>query len=242
MQGGLVDGQTDPGAQVWLDGKPVRVDANGRFIFGFGRDAAADAELRVKRADGAIEVLPLKIARRDYDIQRIEGLPPAQVTPPPTVLERIRRENAAIAEARKVDTPEMMFARGFIWPAEGKISGVYGSQRILNGEPRQPHFGLDIANAVGTPLKAMAEGIVLLAEPDLYYTGGTVIIDHGFGLSATYSHLSRIDVAKGARVAQGAQIGLMGATGRVTGPHLDLRLNWFDVRLDPALVLPKRDP
>jgi murein DD-endopeptidase MepM/ murein hydrolase activator NlpD len=240
-QGGLVVGTAPPGSRVVLDGRAVRLSPDGRFVFGFGRDAAPDAELRIVAPDGAEEVRRLAIARRDYDIQRIDGLPPKMVTPPEDVLQRIREEGARVRAARAFDSAEIFFTQTFIWPAEGPISGVYGSQRILNGEPRQPHFGVDVAAPTGTPVFAPAGGEIRLAESDLYYSGGTVILDHGHGLSSSFLHMSRVDVAVGQRVVQGERIGAIGATGRVTGAHLDWRINWFEQRLDPALLVPPRD-
>lgn len=237
-QGGLVIGTVEPGRQVTLDGRAVRVAGDGTFILGFTRDAPETAELVVRHPDGRTERQTLAIARRTYDIQRIDGLPPKMVTPPADVLARIRRENAAIGETRMIDTAEPLFRSGFIWPARGRISGVYGSQRILNGEPRRPHFGIDIAAPVGTPVVAPADGIVRLAENDLYYSGGTIILDHGHGLSSAFLHMARVTVTVGQRIAQGDPIGTIGATGRVTGPHLDWRINWFKERLDPGLLVP----
>ncbi len=234
VQGGLVLGQTAPGTSVKLDGRTLLVDKDGRFVIGFGRDAKT-ALLEVGAERRELEIKP-----RTFDIQRIEGLPEAQVTPPPAVLERIKRENVAIAATKVRNTPERWFEKGFTWPADGPISGVYGSQRILNGQPRAPHYGLDIAAPVGAPVRASTAGIVALADKDLYFTGGTVIIDHGFGLAGVYAHLSRLDVKMGDRVEQGQVIGAVGATGRVTGPHLHWALNWFDIRLDPQLLVPAR--
>jgi murein DD-endopeptidase MepM/ murein hydrolase activator NlpD len=180
----------------------------------------------------------LAVASRSYDIQRIDGLPDRQVTPAPEDLLRIREDQAAVARARARDTAEPFFKSGFIWPAIGPISGVYGSQRILNGEPRQPHYGVDVAAPEGTPIVAAAPGIVSLAHPAMFFTGKTVAIDHGHGLNSVYSHLATITVADGERVAQGQVIGTLGGTGRVTAPHLDWRVNLFDIRLDPALLVP----
>lgn len=238
VQGGLVTGRTLPGAKVTIDGQPVRVRADGRFLIGFGRDAGARAELKVAPPAGAPVVRVLAIGKRDWDIQRIDGLPPRMVTPPPETLARIKAENAKIKSARLADTDRAMFDSGFIWPVQGKISGVYGSQRILNGEPRQPHFGVDVAAPVGTPVVAAADGIVRLAERDLYYTGGTILIDHGYGLNSVYSHLESVVVKPGDTVRQGDKVGTLGGTGRVTGPHLDWRVNLFLTRLDPALLVP----
>jgi murein DD-endopeptidase MepM/ murein hydrolase activator NlpD len=239
-QGGLVQGHAAAGLKLKLGDRDVPLGPNGEFVFGFGRDEPAEANLSIRAADGRETKLTLSIAKRQYDIQRIDGLPPAQVTPPPELLERIKRENAKIAAARQINSPRLDFLAGWVWPADGPVSGVYGSQRILNGEPRQPHFGLDIAAPTGTPVRASTGGVVTFADKDVYYTGGTVIIDHGHGINGAYSHLSRIDVKVGQQVKQGEQIGAVGATGRATGPHLDWRVNWFDVRLDPQRLLPPR--
>ncbi len=238
VQGGLVFGQVEPGAQVTLEGRRLRVSDRGRFIFGFGRDAAPKAVLEVAWPDGRIETRHLVVAKRAYEIQRIDGLPPQMVTPPQEVLARIRAENARIAQARAADRAEPWFESGFVWPVEGPITGVFGSQRVLNGEPRRPHYGIDIAAPEGTAVAAPADGVVAIANPDMYYTGGTVLIDHGHGLTSVYSHLKEVWVRQGARIRQGDAIGSVGATGRATGAHLDWRVNWFDQRLDPGLLVP----
>lgn len=238
VQGALVIGEVGPGAETWVDGKPVRVQG-GRFCFGFERDAAKPVEVRV-RFDGGREVTRMvSPQKRNFVIQRIDGLPEQYVSPPPELLERIRRDAYAVGEARARDTDEMWFADKFTWPADGPISSIYGSQRILNGEPREPHYGVDIAAPEGAPIRAPVGGIVTLAH-DLYLSGNTMVIDHGHGVSTSYLHMSRIDVKPGDRVNQGDQIGLVGKTGRVTGPHLCWRLNWFQTRLDVALLSPPR--
>ena len=237
-QGGLVTGHATPGSTVTLDGATVRVGRDGLFILGFGREAPAQAELVVVRPDGVRDHRVLDIAQRAYEIQRIDGLPEAMVTPEdPALLDRIADERALVQAAWAHDTPSSDFLGGFAWPVIGPISGVYGSQRILNGEPRQPHYGVDMAAPVGTPVAAPAAGIVRLAEPDLYYTGGTVIIDHGYGLSSTLMHMASVTAIVGQRVKQGDIVGTVGATGRVTGPHLDWRMNWHDARIDPQLLV-----
>lgn len=236
VQGGLLLARTTPGAVVHLDERPLKLDAEGRFVFGFGRDAATDSLLIIQHKDQQIDY-PLSVRQRDYQVQRIDGLPSKMVSPDQKALERIRRENRQIAQVRAGYTESDAFRAGFILPAEGPISGVYGSQRILNGEPRRPHFGLDIAAPTGTAVIAPAAGTVALAEPDLYFTGGTLMIDHGRGITSVFSHLSALTVSEGDFVAQGEKIGEIGATGRATGPHLDWRVNWFEVRLDPALLL-----
>ncbi len=231
-QGGLVVGAARPGAMVTLDGRAVPVDGDGRFLLGFGRDAASTARLVV---DG--EARTIAVARRAWDVQRIDGLPPAKVTPDPAALARIKAETELVAARRAVVTPKARFLAGVVAPAEGRVSGVFGSQRILNGEARAPHSGTDIAAPVGTPVHAVANGVVTLAHPDLYFTGMTVMLDHGLGLQTVYAHLSRMDVAEGQRVARGQQIGTVGASGRATGPHLHWGATWLDVRLDPETVL-----
>jgi murein DD-endopeptidase MepM/ murein hydrolase activator NlpD len=236
VQGGLLYGQVAPGSEVTLDGAPVRLDPQGRFVVGFGREAPPEAVLTVRRPDGTGETRALRVAQRDYDVQRIDGLPQSQVTPPEDVWERIKADAAKVAAARAHDSDQPHFLGPFAWPAEGIVTGVYGSQRILNGTPRQPHYGIDIAAPEGTPVRAPAGGIVRLAEPDLYYTGGTVILDHGYGVSSTFLHMARLDVAVGDAVAQGDVLGTVGSTGRSTGAHLDWRINWFDERIDPQLV------
>lgn len=235
-QGGLIVGRTVPGATVTFDGKRLSVQADGAFAFGFGRDFGASAVVEATLADGRTISRTLTVAPREYDIQRIDGLPDSMVSPPQEVLDRIARENKAVGAARGFDTPQTWFAEKIDWPVIGIISGVYGSQRILNGEPRRPHFGVDIASPEGTPIAAPAPGIVRMAEPDLYYTGGTVILDHGAGISTTYLHMSRLDVAVGDQIGRGAPVGLVGKTGRATGPHLCWRLNWFQERLDAQLA------
>lgn len=238
QQGGLIVGLAAPGAQVWFNDQPLRVLPDGHFAFGFHRDDPATARLRVRWSDGSQWQSDHAVLQREYDVQRINGLPKAMVTPPAAVLARVSREAEQVRMARLQDRPLPGFFQGFVWPAPGPLSSVYGSQRILNGEPRQPHYGVDIAAATGTPVVAVADGEITLAETDLYYTGGTIILDHGAGVSSTYLHLSRVLVQSGQQVRRGQKIGEVGATGRVTGPHLCFRFNWFESRLDPQLLLP----
>lgn len=236
-QGGLVVGRTVADARVTLDGKPVRTGPDGEFLLGFGRDAKPTAMLLIELPDGSTAAEPLRIARRSYQVQRIDGLPPKMVTPDPDQLARIRADVAAITRARRTDRAEVDFNSGWDWPLQGTITGVYGSQRILNGEPRRPHFGVDIAAPAGTPIHAPADGEVTLAHPDMYFSGKTLVLDHGHGLSTTYLHLQHITVAEGQRVRRGEIIGAVGATGRATGPHLCWRMNLFGTRLDPSSVV-----
>ena len=237
-QGGLLQGRVAPGSGVEFDGTPVRVSEDGWFLVGFGRDAAPEADLGVSGPDGGRERLVLAVAPREYRIERIDGLPATKVAPrDEEELARIDREARRVAEARTRDDPRTDFRSGFRWPVTGRISGVYGSQRILNGEPRQPHYGVDIAAPAGTKVRAPADGLVTLAEPDLFLSGGTLIVDHGHGLSSAFLHLSRILAEPGERVRRGRVIAEVGATGRATGPHLDWRVNLFARRLDPALLV-----
>ncbi|MCO6418729.1 M23 family metallopeptidase [Siccirubricoccus sp. KC 17139] len=236
-QGGFVTGRVPPGTALALEGKPLRIGPRGEFVFGFGRDHGPHAMLSVTPPGGRPARQRLAVARRPWNIQRLQGLPGAMVTPPPETMERIVRERETLAALRRTDSATPWFAAGFRWPAQGRISGVYGSQRILNGEPRAPHLGLDIAVPAGTVLHAAAAGEVLLAE-ELYFTGLTTILDHGHGVQTLYAHMSRLDLAPGQRVAAGEPVGLSGATGRVTGPHLHFGLTWFATWLDPQRVLP----
>jgi murein DD-endopeptidase MepM/ murein hydrolase activator NlpD len=237
-QGALVFGKTEPGARVFQDGKAVPVSPSGDFLIGFGREAPVTSTLEVRLPDGRRIQRRLKVAKREYRIQRIDGLPPAKVTPrSKKTLERIRHEIALVKKARARQDRRTDFLHGFQWPATGPITGVYGSQRILNGKPRRPHYGVDIAGPVGTPVRAPADGIVTLAEPDMFFSGGTLILDHGHGLSSTLMHLSRILVKVGERVKKGQVVAEMGDTGRVTGPHLDWRMNLRGKRVDPQTVV-----
>lgn len=235
VQGGMMIGTTDPDATVFVGDTQVRVSPDGVFVFGFGRDFEGPVNLKVTLGPSEVN-RAVTVEKRDYQIQRIDGLPQKYVAPPKEVYERIQRENAEIARVRALDTEGDWFAKDFMWPTQGIISGVFGSQRILNGEPKRPHFGIDVAAPQGTAVLEAAGGIVALAEPDLYYTGGTVMVDHGHGVTGVYSHLASIDVAVGQIVQQGDKIGTVGSTGRSTGPHLDWRINWFKERLDPQLL------
>lgn len=242
-QGALVIGTAEPGTKLEFDKRLVRVDpTSGAFVIGFDRDAPASMTLAVTCRDGRSDPIKLAITKRKYSIERLTGLPPEQVTPPPELLERIKREDAIIRAARADDNPLPYFLQGFTWPAKGRLSGFYGDQRFLNGEPRAPHLGLDIAGPVGTPISATAAGTVTMSERDLFYTGGTIVIDHGHGVNSVYSHMSEVRVAVGDKVTAGQNIGLMGKTGRVTGPHLHFNINWFQLRLDPQLVLGPQPP
>ena len=237
IQGHFILGKTDPGAKIQIDKKNIRVSKDGFFAFGLGRDRKNDVVI-TETLNGIKNQFVKKVLKREYKIQRIDGLPEKKVTPPKEVYDRIRKENKLIGKARAVDTDLIYFKDKFITPVDNAIiTGVYGSQRILNGKPRWPHYGLDYAQKTGTPIKAMLSGVVTLAEKDLYYTGATLIFDHGHGISTLYMHMNEIFVEMGQEVKKGDIIGTVGKSGRATGPHLDVRLNWFDVKLDPASVL-----
>jgi len=237
IQGHFIIGNTIPGSKIIIDKKEIKVSKDGYFAFGIDRDRKYDVVIKVINED-KIEKIVKKIQKRKYNIQRIDGLEEKKVTPPEEVYERIKKENRLISNAREINSDLDYFKDNFIIPVDDAIiTGVYGSQRILNGKPRWPHYGLDFAQKTGTPIKAMVDGIVTLAEPDLYYTGATLIFDHGHGISTLYMHMDKIFVQKGDIVKQGEVIGTVGSSGRATGPHLDVRLNWFGTRLDPATVL-----
>jgi murein DD-endopeptidase MepM/ murein hydrolase activator NlpD len=238
-QGGLVRGHLDGAATVALDGKPVRIAPDGNFIIGFGRDAPAHAVLDVAFKDGDSVHRNLAVKPRQWDVRRINGLPEAQVTPDPQTLARINRESAEVRAALGTDSDALYFEKTPAWPVTGTITGIFGSQSILNGQPRAPHEGVDVTAPAGTPVKAALAGTVTLAEPDLYLDGGTIVIDHGYGLSTTYLHLSSFAVKLGDKVAAGQTIGALGATGRATGPNLHWGLSWYQVRLDPQAVAGK---
>lgn len=238
VQGGMAIGKTNPEATVYFQGEPIRVSPDGQFLIGFGRDAEPKAMLEIHLASGGVEKHPLTIEKRTYKIQRIDGLPPRKVSPSEDDLTRIRKEIALVKKMRKKDAPRNDYSQSFIWPVTGRISGVYGSQRILNGTPKRPHYGVDIAAPTGTPVKAPIDGVVSLVHNDMFYSGGTLIVDHGHGLTTSYLHLHKILVKSGQTVKQGEVIAEVGATGRVTGPHLHWGMNWFETRLDPSLMVP----
>lgn len=237
IQGGLLHGLTEPGSRVSVNSIPIRVSPDGLFLVGFGRDEPSPVTLEVTAPGGEVETRLLEIASREYKIQRIDGLPPKKVTPDEEHLKRIQAESALVKATRQRDDARTDFLTGFMWPARGPISGVYGSQRILNGEPRRPHFGVDIAAPTGTPVAAPADGVVTLAHPDMFFSGGTIVLDHGHGLSSAFLHLSKILVTEGQVMRRGDLIGEIGATGRVTGAHLDWRMNLFERRIDPGLLV-----
>ena len=236
LQGHFIIGKTDPTAKIIIDKKQVKVSEDGFFVFGLDRDRKFDLTI-TKIINGKKDKIIKKVLKRKYNIQRIDGLEESKVTPPESVYKRIKEENNKIGEARAINSDLPFFKNQFIMPVEGIISGVYGSQRILNGKPKWPHYGIDIAAKQGTMIKSSGSGVVTMAEDDLYYTGGTIIMDHGHGISTIYSHLENVMVSVGDKINQGDIIGTVGSTGRSTGPHLDFRVNWFQTRLDPMSVI-----
>ncbi len=245
QQGGMVIGQTETGASVSFDGQPVKVSKDGVFVIGFDRDEKPTAQLKVLLPTGEVKARTLNIAPRDYKIQRIEGIAKTIMSPSEESLKRIRSEAAQVRSARARHFDRMDFAGQFTWPLIGPISGVYGSQRVYNGVPKRPHYGVDVAAPIGTPVTTPAPGVVTLAHQDMFYSGGTLIIDHGYGVSSTLMHLSKVLVEVGQEVVPGDIVAEVGAGGRATGPHLDWRMNWLKSRIDPQLLvgaMPKSEP
>jgi murein DD-endopeptidase MepM/ murein hydrolase activator NlpD len=236
IQGGLVKGRTNKNITIKFKDKILRKTSNGEFVIGFGRDHPTNGYL-ILNINNELIKKSFKIKKRIYKTQKINGLRKKMVTPPKSFYERIIRENKSIKEVRGLNSNLDFVFQKFNWPAKGIISGVFGSQRILNGKPKRPHYGIDIAAKKGTKVVAPTESIVRMAEKDLYYTGGTIMLDHGHGITSVYSHLSSINVKVGDKVLKNQKIGEVGSTGRSTGPHLDWRVNWFDQRLDPLMLL-----
>ena len=239
-QGALVLGKVPAGSRVEYAGRMLRVTGYGTVVFGVGRDERGPLRIEVVRPDGSREGAEIAVTARDWPLEYINGVPPKTVNPPPDIAARIKREQALVTAARLRDDPRTDFAQAFVWPVQGRISGRFGNGRVYNGQPGAGHSGMDIAAPAGTPVLAPAAGVVTFAAPDLYLTGGTLLLDHGFGVSSNFLHLSRIDVKVGDRVEQGQAIAAVGATGRATGPHLHWGMNWFDVRIDPLLVLERK--
>lgn len=237
IQGGLILGKTEPSNTIEFLGRKVRINKNGEFVFGLGRDTKPTINIVETTMDGSVRTHTFTVEQRVYNEQKITGVPQKTVDIPESALPRIRKEVSLTKAARKVDSDLEYFLQSFIWPAKGIISGVYGSRRYYNGVPKRPHYGLDIAAPQGTPVVAPASGVITLVHENMYFSGGTVIMDHGHGVSSSFIHLHKIHVQKGDVVEQGQLIADIGSTGRSTGPHLDWRMNWFDERLDPQLLM-----
>lgn len=237
FQGALIVGKTAPENKVLLNGKALKVSSNGDYALGFSRDEKNNSELIIVKPDGSQEKRLLKPLKREYNIQKVTGISKKIMNPNKKAIARVGEDNKKIRAARAIDSDLTAFAKGFIAPIDGTITGVYGSQRYYNGVPKTPHYGLDYAGKTGDPVKAPADGKVLMYVPDMFYSGGTMIIDHGHGVSSTFLHLSDSYVKVGDKVSKGQLVAAVGSSGRATGPHLDWRINWFSMRLDPALVL-----
>ncbi len=236
-QGGLAIGNVPMGATVTFNGKPVQTTYVGRFVVGFDRDMTTSAKFDVKLPDGRVDTRTIPIQPRQWPTEKVSGLPAKLVKPDKKTQAKIDADNKLMIAVRQRTESVPFFETGFIVPAEGKISGVFGSQRVLNGQPRDPHLGLDIAGPIGTPVRASADGIVSLAKADMVLTGQTVVIEHGFGLDSVYVHMNKILVKNGQSVKQGDVIGEIGKSGRASGPHLHFGVTWFDVRIDPQTVM-----
>ncbi len=244
VQGGFAIGRTAPRARILLDGQDVgQASAEGLFVVGFDRDAGESATIIVKSPDGQAEHV-LAIGKVDYDIQRIDGLPQDQVEPTdPELLARIAQETQRKAVGFASLEDDDSYRGGFILPVLGaRLSARFGGQRILDGVPKRPHYGDDLAAPVGAPVAAPAPGKVSFAQTGLHYEGGLIMIDHGQGLISLYLHLSRVDVAAGQSVDRGQIIGAVGKEGRATGPHLCWRLKWRGRNLDPMLMIGTHAP
>ncbi len=241
QQGSLIVGSAPEGSQVFFNQQELKVTPSGDFAFGFGRDFKGAAELKVVMPDGFIWQQQLEVAVREYDIQRVEGISKKIMSKKktPRTLARIRKETAAVKSARAQHFDLQDFTQKFKWPLNGPITGVFGSQRVYNGQPGRPHYGVDIAAPVGTRVYAPADGVVTLAYDDMFYSGGTLIIDHGYSVSSSFLHLSKVLVKVGDKVKQGDEVAEVGAGGRASGPHLDWRMNWQNQRVDPQLLVPK---
>lgn len=237
QQGGVIIGKLDEGQQIEYRGKKLQLSPQNEFVIGLGRDAVKEATLTVLDQQGKRIDYKYQVKQRQYNIQRVTGVPQQTVEPDPDQVERAKQEAKMAADARKSDLSLPFFAQKFVWPLTGPITGVYGSQRVYNGVPNSPHYGVDIARPVGTLVKAPAGGVVTLVHKDMFFSGGTLIVDHGHGLSSTFIHLSEVLVKEGDEIAQGQVIAKVGKTGRATGPHLDWRMNWFEERIDPQLLV-----
>ena len=242
QQGELVIGKVESGTKVWLDGAPVPVSDTGVYVFGLGRDAAPRSTLTTALHNTRTET-PLLVKQRLYEEQKIDGLPSKKVTPNPTSTQRIRSDNQQIKEVRtsypKSHRKSQNYWLGQQWvqPVEGRISGVFGSRRILNGVPKNPHNGVDIAAAEGTDIIAPLAGQVALVHEDMFYTGKTIMLDHGLGVTSVYAHMQHIEVSVGQVVEQGQVLGQVGQSGRATGPHLHWGVTWQQTHVDPLLLV-----
>lgn len=244
VQGGFAMGRTWPQALIFVDGEALATASDsGLFVVGFDRDAPPSVEIEA-REGRRIARHRLTVRPGQFASTRINGLPPSTVAPSdPALLERIRQESALKAEgfASRADSDD--FRTGFIWPLDRfRVSSAWGAQRVLNGTPARPHYGIDLAAPAGTPIRAPADGLVVLARTGLHFEGGLTLIDHGQGLITACLHQSRIGVTAGQKISQGQTIGRVGMSGRATGPHLCWRMRWRDRNLDPSLMIGQPAP
>ena len=238
VQGGIIIGKNKLAKKVFLDGKELKISNNGYFIFGFGRNHNKKSSLKIiLNKNNNVKFHYFDIKKSKYKIEKIDGLPKKMVTPGPEFYKKIKDDRTLIKNSMKDSYANKIFPLSFIKPSEGRLSGVFGSQRILNGIKKNPHGGMDIAAPIGTPIKATAKGKVILARKGLYYTGNIVIIDHGFDLKSMYIHMNDIHVREGDIVEQGKVIGTIGMTGRVTGPHLHWNIYLNNIKINPELLL-----
>lgn len=237
-QGALIRATVEPGTQVYLNGKTLKVTPEGALVFGFSRKAELKQELKLVYLDGLTQIKPLSIKAKEYKIDRVNGISKKIMKPDPKAQERSAKDSRQVKAARSQFSELESFTQDFIWPLTGRISGVYGSQRVYNGKPGNPHYGVDVAAKTGTVVVAPADGVISLSVADMFYSGGTIILDHGYGVSSSFLHLSKLYVEDGEVIKQGQAIAEVGATGRVTGPHLDWRVNWYQMRLDPVTIVP----
>lgn len=237
QQGSMISGRAPAGSTVDVNGTTLKQGKNGTYVFGIARDASGVAKITIKPNCGDVRVLSVNVLKRDFPVERVNGVPPKTANPTGAIAQRIEAEQARVAAARQRNDDRQDYLQKFIWPVTGRISGRFGSSRSYNGQPGSAHSGMDIAASTGTPVKAPAGGVVTFADPGLYLTGGTLVLDHGQGISSNFLHLSRIDVKVGDVVSQGQVIARVGATGRATGPHLHWGMNWLDTRIDPLLLL-----
>lgn len=236
--GALIRAKTIPSTQVFLNDKPLNVTPNGHFVFGFAREPELAQSLRLVYPDGLSQIVPLALSSREYAIQTVNGISKKIMKPDPNAQARAAKDSREVKDARAMFSADEAFLQDFIWPLTGRVSGVYGSQRVYNGKPGTPHYGVDVAAKTGTVVVAPADGVISLSVKDMFYSGGTLILDHGYGVSSSFLHLSKLYVTLGDKVKQGQAVAEVGATGRVTGPHLDWRVNWYQMRLDPTTIVP----
>ena len=237
-QGSLVIGKTIPSSQIYIDKQKVKVTKDGYFLFAISRDRKNDVVILYKINSQTKKIIK-KVKARKFKVQKINGLPKRKVTPNEQDMKRIRKEGELITKAKNTNSDLEYFFKNFIRPVDGITTGVFGSQRILNGQPRRPHYGIDIAAPKGTKVRNSNSGKVVLSEKNLFFTGGTIIVEHGHGLISIYSHLDKIFVKKGDYLKRGQFIATVGSTGRSTGPHLDFRLYCRNIPVDPDLVIKK---